>query len=140
MAYDSFRTPIALIAKRIGMVMSKAQKITDRDGRLWVVIPTPSYIDGRSGQDLLDIAYRLLEAGVNRLLFNMEDTRVVNSVGISRLIEMIEKFDESGGSVAFCTARPIIMKTFRIMGLLQKASVHNSVQELADSSSLPEGI
>ena len=129
----------ASIANQIGMVMSKVQKITDRDGRLWVVIPTPSYIDGRSGQELLDVAYKLLEAGVNRLLFNMGDTRVVNSVGISRLIEMIEKFDESGGSVAFCTARPIIIKTFRIMGLLQKASVYSSVQELAASSFLPGG-
>ncbi|MCH7789858.1 MAG: anti-anti-sigma factor, partial [Acidobacteria bacterium] len=61
----------------------------------------------------------------------MTQTQVVNSVGISRLIEIIEICDQKAGGVVFCTTRPILMKTFKIMGLLTKARLVARVEDLA---------
>ncbi len=61
----------------------------------------------------------------------MTKTQVVNSVGVSRLIEIIEICDQKAGGVVFCTTRPILMKTFKIMGLLTKARLVVRVDEIA---------
>ncbi len=109
-----------------------ATQIKDRAGNQWIVIASPDYVDGKGGQTLLDVAERLGKAGAFYAAFDMTSTQVVNSVGIARLIEVIEAYDERGGRVAFCTTRPILVKTFKIMGLLGKAVLVPSVRELAD--------
>ena len=115
--------------------MSKVSKITDSNGNAWVVVPVPEYVDGNGGQQLLDVSVKLLGAGILRQAFDMTGTRVVNSVGISRLIEMIERLDEEDGTVAFITTSRIIAKSFQVMGLLAKSTVCGSVQELCDPPS-----
>lgn len=114
--------------------MTEVEQITDGQGRLWAVLPAPAYIDGNGGQKLLDVSQGLLKKGLNRLALNLMDTRAANSVGISRLIMLLERVDERGGAVAFCAANPTIARTLRIMGLLQKAGLYSSVQEVAASS------
>jgi anti-anti-sigma regulatory factor len=42
------------------------------------------------------------------------------------LIEILEKIRELNGQVAFCCVRPTIGKTFRIMGLLQTATLFDT--------------
>ena len=47
-------------------------------------------------------------------------------MGISYLIEVLEKVVELGGKMAFNNAAPTVGKTLQIMGLLQKASLHDT--------------
>ena len=114
--------------------MAEIKQIVDPQGRQWVVLPAPPYIDGGSGQKLLDISLRLIEEGVSHLALDMGNTRVVNSIGISRLIQMIEMLEERNGTLAFCTPNKTIAKTFRIMGLLRKAALYTSVEEITAAS------
>ena len=58
-----------------------------------------------------------------RLLLDLEKTKIVNSIGISILIEVIEKVLDQGGRLAFCHLTPTIEKTFQIMGLAQYARI-----------------
>ena len=109
-----------------------AIQIKDQAGNQWIVIPSPEYVDGKSGNTLLEMADRLGKAGALCIAFDMTTTQVVNSVGISRLIEVIESNAQRGGRVAFCTARPILTKTFKIMGLLGKAQLVSVVDDLAN--------
>ena len=114
--------------------MAEVEQFPDPTGRRWVAVPAPDYIDGQRGQKLLEVCLRLLENGVNHLAVNLEQTRVVNSVGVSRLIELVEAFAEQPGTtLAFCTTNPLISKTFRIMGLAQKASLFDSVEDLKNA-------
>ena len=64
------------------------------------------------------------DEGYRRLLLNLTGTRIINSIGISILIEIIEKMLEVQGKLAFCALTPTIEKTFHIMGLAQYASIH----------------
>ena len=70
-------------------------------------------------------AYELMNDGVRTLLLNLRETKIVNSIGISILIEIIEKMIEQGGRIGFCCLTPVIHKTFQIMGLANYASIFN---------------
>jgi len=64
---------------------------------------------------------RRTDQGVER---DLEGTRIINSIGVSILLEILEKLMDEKGKLAFCNLTPTISKTFEIMGLVQYASVY----------------
>ena len=88
------------------------------------VIYTEGYINNQGGEEIARAAYKLLDEGYKSLLLNLAGTKIVNSIGISILIEIIEKMLEIDGKLAFCSLTPTIEKTFNIMGLAQYASIY----------------
>ena len=50
-------------------------------------------------------------------MINLDQSKIVNSIGASILIEIIEELQTVDGSLNFCNLAPIIAKTFKIMGL-----------------------
>ena len=109
--------------------MSEACKVTvERRGDV-AVLWTDGYINNLGGEEIARQAYKELEAGARTLLLNLEKTRIVNSIGISILIEVLEKVMERKAVLAFCGLTPTIDKTFRIMGLAQYANIYASEQE-----------
>jgi anti-anti-sigma factor len=108
--------------------MTETLKVTldRRDGL--AVIYTEGYINNQGGEEIAKVAYELIDDGVKVLLLNLEGTKIVNSIGISILIEIIEKMLEIDGKLAFCSLTPTIDKTFHIMGLAQYAGVYSDEQ------------
>jgi anti-anti-sigma factor len=90
------------------------------------VLYTKGYINNVGGEEIAVRAYELMDAGVRTLLLNLRDTKIVNSIGISILIEIIENMIERGGKIAFCCLTPVIHKTFQIMGLANYAAIFDS--------------
>ncbi|HUO87134.1 MAG TPA: STAS domain-containing protein [Thermoanaerobaculia bacterium] len=89
------------------------------------VLYTEGYINNQGGEEIARVAYQLLEEGYKTLLLNLRGTKIVNSIGISILIEIIEKMIEIDGRLAFCCLTPTIEKTFHIMGLAQYAGIYS---------------
>jgi len=87
------------------------------------VIYTEGYINNQGGEEIAKAAYKLLDEGYKTLLLNLAGTKIVNSIGISILIEIIEKMIEISGKLGFCCLTPTIEKTFHIMGLAQYAPI-----------------
>ncbi|HZF09252.1 MAG TPA: STAS domain-containing protein [Thermoanaerobaculia bacterium] len=87
------------------------------------VVYTEGYINNQGGEEIARVAYKLLDEGYKVLLLNLAGTKIVNSIGISILIEIIEKMIEIGGRLGFCCLTPTIEKTFHIMGLAQYARI-----------------
>ena len=115
--------------------MTEALKLTiDRRDSL-AVIQTEGYINNQGGEEIARVAYDLLEGGCRRLVLDLTGTKIINSIGISILIEIIEKMLEVEGKLAFCALTPTIEKTFHIMGLAQYATIYpdraTAVAELA---------
>ena len=106
------------------------------DGILGIV-RVAGYLNQTSGDELHKACMRLLADGVQDLLINLEHCTIVNSVGMSCLIEVLEVLDAQGGRMAFCNAKPTIGKTLRIMGLLLRATLHeteaDALQALGDA-------
>ncbi len=88
------------------------------------VISASGYINNEGGQAVADAVERLLEEGSTTLLVDLSGTRIINSIGISILLEILEKLLDAGGRLAFCNLTPTIAKTFEIMGLAQYAGIY----------------
>ena len=54
---------------------------------------------------------------------------MVNSIGISFLIEIIEKLNDNGGKLVFINLDATIEKTFTIMGLFHFAEKADNLEE-----------
>ena len=103
------------------MTESMRLEVEDREGIS--VIATSGYINNEGGEEIARVANQLLDDGRRTLLLNLAGTKIVNSIGISILIELIERILEVEGRLAFCNLTPTIEKTFHIMGLTQYAEV-----------------
>lgn len=109
--------------------MSEACKISvERRGDV-AVLYTDGYINNQGGEEIAREAYVQLDSGARALVLNLEKTRIVNSIGISILIEVLEKVMDRKGLLAFCHLTPTIDKTFRIMGLAQYAQIYPTQEE-----------
>lgn len=102
------------------------------------VLYTDGYINNQGGEEVARAANQLMDEGYRRLLLNLERSKIVNSIGISILIEVLERMLELHGELAFCCLTPTIEKTFEIMGLTQYAPTYaderTAVQALTDSA------
>ena len=103
------------------MTESLKVRIERRDGL--AVILTEGYINNQGGEEIAQAANGLIEEGFRTLLLNLSGSKIVNSIGISILIEVLERMIELQGKLAFCCLTPTIQKTFHIMGLTQYAQV-----------------
>ena len=103
------------------MTESLNVNVDRRDGL--AVVYTEGYINNQGGEEIARVAYKLIEEGYRVLLLNLGGTKIVNSIGISILIEVIEKMIEIEGKLGFCSLTPTIEKTFHIMGLAQYAPI-----------------
>ena len=109
--------------------MSEACKISvERRGDV-AILYTDGYINNQGGEEIAREAYAQLDSGARALVLNLEKTRIVNSIGISILIEVLEKVMDRKGVLAFSNLTPTIDKTFRIMGLAQYAQIFPTEEE-----------
>jgi len=100
------------------------------------VLYTKGYINNVGGEEIANRAYELMDADVRTVLLNLRDTKIVNSIGISILIEIIEKMIDKGGTIAFCCLTPVIHKTFQIMGLANYARIFDNEETAMKELSL----
>jgi anti-anti-sigma factor len=91
-----------------------------------LIIITEGYINNTGGEKIVRELQKY--TGVNKVVLNLEKSKVVNSIGISHLIEVIEKLNQVNGKLIFTNLDPTIEKTFSIMGLFQFAEKADSVE------------
>ncbi len=99
-------------------------RLTDGVG----LIAAAGYINNEGGQAIADAATDLMDGGCQTLVIDLEGTRIINSIGVSILLEILEKLMDEKGRLAFCNLTPTIAKTFEIMGLVQYASVYPDLE------------
>jgi anti-anti-sigma factor len=104
--------------------MSGKFTVNIKRGEGYAVLETGSYLNQTAGEELFGKFSQLLDEGYTDFIIDMSRTKIVNSIGISILIEMIEKLRERDGRLLFCNLSNVISKTFRIMGLTQYAQIH----------------
>jgi anti-anti-sigma factor len=97
-------------------------RTVQRQGEL-AVLEVAGYINNEGGEAIASEARTLLDGGCRTLLLDLHATRIINSIGISLLLEVLERTLEVKGTLAFCCLTPSIAKTFQIMGLGQYAKL-----------------
>jgi anti-anti-sigma factor len=93
-----------------------------------LVMKTDGYINNVAGEKISQEFAKHFSNGLSKVIIDMEKSKVVNSIGISYLLELIEKLNESDGKLIFTNLDPTIEKTFNIMGLFQFAEKADSIE------------
>jgi len=93
-----------------------------------LIIRTPEYVNKESGENIVEEFNKHFDQGIKRLVIDMVDSSVVNSIGISFLIEILEKLNDVDGKMVFCNLDPSIEKTLKIMGLFNFAATAETVE------------
>ncbi len=88
------------------------------------VIEAGGYINNEAGQRLADTASAFFGKGRPVLLFDLGETRIINSIGVSILLELLEEVLDRDGTMAFCNVSPTIARTFDIMGVARYARIY----------------
>ncbi|MBX7223578.1 MAG: STAS domain-containing protein [Blastocatellia bacterium] len=109
--------------------MADVFKVTTRMEGKYAILYTEGYINNLAGDKIVEEFNQLVAKDVKHYVLNLQKTQLVNSIGISILIEVIEKVQEIGGTLAFCHLTPIIAKTFKIMGLTQYSKVYDTEED-----------
>jgi anti-anti-sigma factor len=94
-----------------------------------VILRTAGYINNIAGEKIADVCYDHIQKGFKYFLLDMKQSGIVNSIGVSIIIEIIEKLQEVSGHIGYFNLAPIVSKTFKIMGLVEYSTIYNSEEE-----------
>ena len=93
-----------------------------------LVMHTSGYVNNVGGEKIAREFNKHFDSGVNKVVINLEKSKVVNSIGISFLIEVIDKLSETDGKLIFTNLDSAIEKTLSIMGLFNYAGNEPTVE------------
>ena len=98
-----------------------------RDNRL--VIATSGYVNNVGGEAIAAEFGKHFSGGIKGVVLNLEHSRVVNSIGMSFLIEIIEQLQDVDGKMIFTNLDPAVDKMLAIMGIFKFAGKAATVEE-----------
>ena len=94
-----------------------------------VVVSSDGYINNIGAERIAKECTKLIKEGFRHFILNLAKSRIINSVGVSILMEVIERVQEKQGSVSFSNLTPTIAKTFRIVRLTEAANIYKDEEE-----------
>jgi anti-anti-sigma factor len=94
-----------------------------------LVLTTSGYINNVGGEAIATECQKHFAGGVKDVILNVEQSKVVNSIGMSYLIEVIEQLQEIGGTLVFTHLDPAVEKMLAIMGLFKFAGKEATVDD-----------
>lgn len=92
-----------------------------------LLMKTEGYINNTAGEKLTQEFSIKYNDAMNKVVIDMEKSKMINSIGISYLLEIIETLNQKEGKLVFVNLDPTIEKTFKIMGLFQFAGKADSL-------------
>lgn len=93
-----------------------------------LVISTVGYVNNVGGEGIAKEFNRHFETGTKHVIINLAQSKVVNSIGMSFLIEIIEQLSEVDGKLIFTNLDPAVDKMLAIMGLFKFAGKEPTVE------------
>jgi len=97
------------------------------------IIETEGYLNNEGGEMIYNLCAEKMGEGKSKFLLNLAGTKVVNSIGVSLVIEVIEKLQEVDGKIGYYNLTPIIAKTFNIMGLTKYSTIFENEEEAVNN-------
>lgn len=98
-----------------------------------LVIATTGYVNNLGGEAIAAEFNKHFGKGVKEVVVNLAGSRVVNSIGMSFLLEILEKLQEADGKLVFTNLDPAVDKMLTIMGIFNMAGKAADVDEALKS-------
>lgn len=112
--------------------MSPHKTIRTREMGNTLVVSIGGYLNSLLGEEVEKVVRAELEGGGRRILLNFGGTRLVNSIGISFVIGIVEKVMEREGRMAFCEVSRINRDLFQVTGLAKFVRSFETEKEALD--------
>ena len=107
------------------------------------VVYAGDYVNKLSGQRIERECLTRIERGCRGLVINFRDTELVNSIGVSILLGVIDEAERRGARVAFSNVSMHTLKLFELLGLTRLVFMADSEEDarstLAEFSATPPG-
>lgn len=87
------------------------------------VVFAGDYLNKLSGEQIEYECKRRLEAGCKELVVNFSKTEIVNSIGISILLGVIDTASNNGAKVVFCDVKEETVELFDMLGLTKHVTI-----------------
>jgi len=87
-----------------------------------VIYPGP-YLNQLRGERIERRCLEMLQSGIRNLVINFEETELINSIGISLLLSVIEAVDDSEGKVILTNLNNSNRELFEVLGMLSKVEI-----------------
>ncbi len=87
------------------------------------VVYVTDYLNKLSGEKIERACKRQLDAGCKTLVVNFADTEIVNSIGVSILLGVIDAAQNKGVSVVFSDANENTVELFQMLGLTNHVTI-----------------
>jgi stage II sporulation protein AA (anti-sigma F factor antagonist) len=94
-----------------------------------LIITTSGYINNIGGEAIAKEFSGHFEQGTKKVVINLAQSKVVNSIGMSFLIDIIDRLNEAEGKLVFTNVDPAVEKMLTIMGLFQFAGKEKTVDD-----------
>lgn len=115
--------------------MSEEFKLKYHIDRNTLVIRTFGYINSDGGEQIAEECYKHIDKGTRNIVLDVKESQVVNSIGISIILEILEKLENVGGHLTFTNMSSAIEKTLTIMGIFKFASKADTVEAAVTQTS-----
>lgn len=94
-----------------------------------VILYPDNYINDIEGEKLEEMCEAFLKKGVKKIVIDFSSTDLINSIGISILIGIIEKVKERKGAILFSGLKKVNHDIFNIVGLTRHIPVYKTEEE-----------
>jgi stage II sporulation protein AA (anti-sigma F factor antagonist) len=107
------------------------------------VVYAGDYVNKMGGQRIEHECLTRIERGCRGLVINFRDTELVNSIGVSILLGVIDEAGRRGARVAFASVSPHTLKLFELLGLTRLVLLadceEDALATLEEFSATPPG-
>ncbi len=82
------------------------------------------YLNKLSGEKIERECRRQLDAGCKKVVVNFSETEIVNSIGVSILLGVIDAASDAGAEVVFSDVNDDTIQLFEMLGLMNHVTVN----------------
>lgn len=94
-----------------------------------IILYANNYINDIEGEKLEDTCDTLLEGGYRKIIIDFTETDIINSIGVSILIGIIEKVRDRKGTIYFSGLKKINFDIFSIVGLTKHVPIFETEEK-----------
>lgn len=104
-----------MITEREIQVQSEGEK---------AIVYAGDYINKLSGEKIERECKQKLDAGAKTLVVNFSETEIVNSIGVSILLGVIDSASDAGAKVVFSDVKDETIELFEMLGLTNHVTLN----------------
>jgi len=108
-------------------------KVTSRLAGSVAVVYPQGYLNNLAGESLVNESRGYIEKGIKNVVVNFRGTDLINSIGISLILHIMEELKGCGGRLCFSDMSKTHRDTFEMLGLTKFIDVFGTEEEALQS-------